>query len=178
MQAVITCNPIWKITVTEVVEPPPPPTDVTIIGITYDIDAGDATFENPVTITLTYDPADLPVGVHAEDLTLAWWDDVAEEWIELPTVVDPATNTITAEITHFSKYAIFASQPEEEPATPTPTSPTPVEKPPVEKPSIEVLPTPTAEPVNWALIWGIVGGIIVIGVIIWLVVFRRRARQA
>jgi len=49
------------------------------------------------------------------------------------------------------------------PPTPTPTpSPTPV-------------PTPTPTPgVNWPLIWGIIGGVVVVGVIIFLVVKRPR----
>ncbi len=36
---------------------------------------------------------------------------------------------------------------------------------------------PPAKPVNWALIWGIVGGVIVLGLILWLGVFRPRARR-
>jgi len=51
----------------------------------------------------------------------------------------------------------------EKPAPPPPPPPAPK-------------PTPPPAPaVNWPLIWGIVGGVVVVGVIIFLVARRRRA---
>ena len=45
-------------------------------------------------------------------------------------------------------------------------------------PPVEPVVPPPAKPINWPLILGIVGGVIVLGLILWLVVFRRRVRQA
>ncbi len=102
-------KPITQISVTPMAEPPAaPPTGAHIIGLVYDIDTGDATFDEPVTLTFTYDPTEIPEGVSEEDLVIALWDEDAGEWVELTCVVDPETNTISAEVTHLSKYAIFS----------------------------------------------------------------------
>jgi len=196
-------EPVTRITITEDKEAPPPPADATVIGITYDINAWDennkeVTFDNPVPITLTYDPDNIPAGVNEEDLKLAWYDEDAGKWVELTSIVDPEANTITAEIIHFSKYAIIAPKVEEEPTAP-PTPPTveptePVEPPtpPTVEPTEPVEPTtpPTVEPTEpvepttpveepspvnvW--LWVIVGlaVVVVIGVI-WLIIRRRTA---
>ncbi|MFC2004099.1 hypothetical protein ACFLUK_00955 [Chloroflexota bacterium] len=111
-------KPISLVTITPMEEEPPaPPEGAHIIGLVYDIDVGKATFDELVTLTLTYDPALIPKGVSEEDLVLALWDEDTGEWVELPSIVNPETNTISAEVTHLSKYAVFATTitpPEEE----------------------------------------------------------------
>ncbi len=104
-----TGEPVTEITITGLESPPTPVEGAHIIGLAYDIEAGDATFDEPITITFTYDPTDIPEGVSEEDLILARYDEDAGVWVELITTVDPETNTVSAQITHLSKYAILVT---------------------------------------------------------------------
>jgi hypothetical protein len=100
---------LTRISITPMEEPPAPPEDASIIGLTYDIGPDGATFDPPITLTFTYDPDEIPEGVDEEDLVIALWDEAAGEWVELEDcVVDPVTHTITAPVSHFSKYAVIA----------------------------------------------------------------------
>ena len=84
---------------------------------------------------MTYDPAALPEGVAAEDLVLAYYDEVSGEWVELTDiVVDTVNNTVSGTTSHFTQFAILA----EVEVTPTPA--------PTETPTPTVAPTPTIEP--------------------------------
>ncbi|MFC1906218.1 helix-turn-helix domain-containing protein, partial [Chloroflexota bacterium] len=95
-----TGTPIREISILEMVEAdvPPSPEGGHIIGLTYDFGPDGATFDEPITLTFTYDPDNLPEGVSEEDLVVAVWDGdaVPPQWVELPSVVDPVTYTITA----------------------------------------------------------------------------------
>jgi len=129
-----------EITILEMDEPPPPPEDAHVIGLAYDFGPDGATFEPAITLTWSYDPADLPEGMAEEDLVLAYYVD--GEWVELDgCVVDPVTNTITASVEHFTTFAIIARAP----APPPPIAP-PEEAPPAEVPPPEEPPTPEAPP--------------------------------
>ncbi len=188
---------ITQISVTPMAAPPAaPPAGATIIGLVYDSNVGDATFDQPVTITFTYDPALIPEGISEEDLVLALWDEDASEWVELPSVVDPETNTISAEVTHMSKYAVIGRAvtppeeeevvvPEEEVVVPEEEVVVPEEEEIVPEeeeivPEEEEVVVPEEEevpaPVAW-WVWLIVGVVVVavIGVIVWLVIRRRTA---
>jgi len=102
-------EPISIITVNEVADPPSAPADANVIGVVFDIDADGATFDEPITITFTYDPDDIPAGLSAEDLVISYWDPVDARWVDLPTVVGP-DNTIIAEVDHLSIFAILARE--------------------------------------------------------------------
>ena len=119
---------------------PTPPTDGHIIGLTYDFGPDGATFDAPVTVTLSYDPDALPAGVNEADLIIGRWDADASVWIELTSVVDTENNTVTATISHFTLYAIIVPTPVEE----AEVAPTPVEEE-EEVEEAEVAPTPVEE---------------------------------
>jgi len=104
-------TPLEAIEVVPVDEPPEPPADTNVIGLAYDFGPDGATFDPPITITLVYDPALLPEGVAEEDLVIAYFDVGTGTWRELECVVDPATNTITAQVIHFTVFAILAEIP-------------------------------------------------------------------
>jgi len=87
--------------------PPPPPENSNIIGLTYDFEPDGATFDPPITLTFTYDPETLPEGVEEEDLVLAFYDEDTGSWIELECVVDTDNHTITALVSHFTNFAII-----------------------------------------------------------------------
>ena len=100
-------NPLSQLAIT-VDETPPSPQDTAIIGLAYDFQPSGATFNPPMTLTSSYDPTDMPTGVAEEDLVLAYYDEETGAWVTLPCVVDPETNTITAEISHFTSFAVIA----------------------------------------------------------------------
>lgn len=84
---------------------PPPPERANIIGLAYNFGPAGATFSPAITLEYTYDPAEIPEGVAEEDLVLAYYDEAAGEWVELPSTVDPLTNTITASVSHFTTFS-------------------------------------------------------------------------
>ena len=102
-------EPLSEISIIEMEEPPAPPEDSSIIGLTYDIGPDGATFDQPITITLSYDPDEIPEGVNEEDLVIAMWDEDAGEWVILEgCTVDPVTHTVTAPVSHFTVFSIIA----------------------------------------------------------------------
>lgn len=189
-----------NIKITDNPNPPAPPSDTSIIGLTYNFEPSGATFDPPITLTFTYDPGQLPEGVNEGDLVVAFYDEATGEWINLVCVVDTETNTITALVSHFTAFAILVKVPVVEEVIPIPApepKPEPVITPPAPEP--EPLPEPIPEPdvvapepgkpfvtvplpavepdkaTNWGVIIGwIVGVFILICVII---VFTVRARN-
>ena len=109
----------------EMEEPPASPEDASVIGLVYDFGPDDATFDPPVTLTISYDPAEMPEGFSEENLAIAYWDADAGEWVVLEDCsVDPATHTISAPVSHFTPFTVLAVaeevvEEEEEVAPPT-----------------------------------------------------------
>ncbi|MFH1927233.1 MAG: hypothetical protein ABIK79_03525 [Chloroflexota bacterium] len=64
--------------------------------------SGEATFSSPVTITIPYDEKDLPGGVSEDDLEMAYYDELAEEWVPVGGSVDVQKNTISLSTSHLS----------------------------------------------------------------------------
>jgi len=85
---------------------PPPPPGYVLVGPAYDCLPDGATFSPAITIILTYDPADIPGEVSEKDLVLAYWD--GDKWVTLSTTVNTVANTATAQLTHFTPFAILA----------------------------------------------------------------------
>jgi len=175
--------------------PPDPPEDAHIIGLAYDFGPDGASFDPPITFTWHYDPDALPEGVAEEDLVIAYYDENAGKWVELDCVVDTKNNVITASVAHFTIFAtigkVRAIVPPPPtitipPAPPPPPAPTPAPAPPPTPPPATVpaplppLPAPVppipVPGVNWPLVGGIIAAVIVlIGLLIYFLVFRRRA---
>jgi len=93
----------------------------------------------------------------ASSLVVKWYDEEAGEWETVPTVVDPATRTLTASVEHFTVFGLFvepgAVTPVVTPTTPIVTPTTPTTTTPV---------TPPAEEFPWTYV--------VIAVVIILVI--------
>lgn len=100
-------EPLSSLTVDVDPSPPDPPEDANIIGLAYDFGPEGATFDPPITFTWSYDPDALPEDVAEEDLVIAYYDEDAGEWLELPCVVDTENNTVTASVSHFTTFAII-----------------------------------------------------------------------
>ncbi|MBA7666249.1 hypothetical protein ES703_74328 [subsurface metagenome] len=102
-------EPLSEISIIPMEEPPAPPEDSNIISLTYDLGPDKATFDPPITITLTYDPDEIPEGVNEEDLVIAMWDEDAGEWVILEgCIVDTIAHTVTAPLSHFTTFTIIA----------------------------------------------------------------------
>lgn len=190
--------PIWTITIKRVAQPPSLPANAQHVGDTYDAGPDGATFDPPISLTLSYDPADLPEGFDETNLLIAVWDTTTTppQWVMLGGTVDAENNTITVLISHFSQYTIIASTEAttpvvEEPVTEKPTVEKPVveepvveepvveepvvEEPMVEEPVVEEQPVVEPEPagLQW-WIWLLFGlGAVVIVAVITLVIRRR-----
>ncbi len=92
--------------------PPSPSGGRTLAGQYFDAGPDGMTFDQPLTITLTYNPEDIPDGVSESELFIALWDNTAQDWIPLPDcVIDTQTKTISTLISHFSRYTVLAPEP-------------------------------------------------------------------
>jgi len=97
-----------RLTVDKMEDPPTPPEDSNVIGLTYDLGPDGATFDPPITLTFTYNPALMPADVVEENLVIAVWNEGTGEWVNLVSTVDPVTNTITARVSHFTAFTVVA----------------------------------------------------------------------
>jgi len=103
-------DPLAELNVVEVDELPAISQDfpADVIGLAYDIGPDGATFDPPASLTLEYDELLVPEGVAEENLTIAMWDDAADEWVNLDGTVDVDDNTITVAISHLTEFAVLA----------------------------------------------------------------------
>lgn len=100
---------LTRISVLKEEQPVAPPSDSQVIGLVYDLGPDGATFEPPITVTFKYDDRLMPEGFGEEKLVLALWSE-STGWVELESTVDPAANTISASIGHFSVITVIAHQ--------------------------------------------------------------------
>jgi len=150
--------PLRRITMEVMDEPPPPPEDADVIGLPYDFGPDGATFDPPIALTWSYDPDAVPEGL---DLVIAYWN--GNEWVDLENcVVDTKNNTITADVSHFTAFAIIARTPEVIIAPPVeepeefeeivpPEVVVPEEVTPPEEVAPPVLPEPTGRDLRWLI---------------------------
>ena len=184
-------KPLSGLSMTEVTTLLPPPEGANIIGLPFDLEPDGATFDPPMTLTWTYDPADLPDGVAPEDLVLAYFDEETQSWVELECKVDTEAMTVTATVSHFTEFALLspkpAAPPVPTPPAPEPTKPTPAPEPPkvVPIPAAPVapvvpppVPTPPAPPTPaqpWAFTWlAIAAGLVVLIIIVVAIRVRHK----
>jgi len=77
-------------------------------------------FDQPITLTTTYDPDDIPPRASEGNLVIALWDEAAGDWVELAgCTVDTVNNTISAPVDHFRRYTTIVHVPPPPPALPT-----------------------------------------------------------
>jgi len=109
---------IRQITVIQLAATPEPPAGSRVIEA-YAFGPDNTAFSPAATVTLKYDPAGLPADVQESNLYLALLEN--SNWTEVPCTVDPVAKTVTAQVSHFSTYALLGR------VTATPAAPaTPV----------------------------------------------------
>jgi len=84
--------------------PAPPPADAVVIGSVYDFEPAGATFSPSMIITFNYR---IPEDVDEESLFVAYYDMDTGKWVELDSVIDTESNTITAEVSHITTFAVL-----------------------------------------------------------------------
>ena len=140
-------EPLTSLELTINETPLPPPPEANIVGLTYDLGPDEASFDQAITITCSYDPYEIPLEVAEEELVIAYYDEDVGEWLVLPSVVDMVNNTVTTLVDHLSTFTIVAPVPIPAPAAFTPSSLSifPLEANIGETVSISVLVTNTGE---------------------------------
>ncbi len=93
------------------------------IGCAFDYQPDGATFSPPTTITLKYGSGLVRAGFDESKLVIAYYDIATGKWEVYPSTVDTVKHTITAQISYFTQFAVYATALA---ATPAPTvAPTP-----------------------------------------------------
>ena len=85
---------------------PQPPRSRLILS--YDFGPNGSTFQPPITLTMTYDPALIPAGQRIRGI--AYFDTVTNQWINLQGVIDPVNHTITVTVSHFTRFAVVTEE--------------------------------------------------------------------
>lgn len=132
------------------------------VAHSYELLPDGATFDPAARLTLRYDSRSLPYGVQEDSLKIGFFNSSGDTWKPLVSEVDLADNSISAEITHLTRFAVLAEIETDQVTEPTPTpmpyptpGPTPVEPTPTPVPS--PMPTPAPPPVHFSLIVAVDG---------------------
>jgi len=153
----------------------PSGTTVSFAGMTYNLQPDGATFSPAISISFS-----VPQGVLAQDYTVRSYDRASGTWQDLPTSYNAQTGTVTAEISHFCLFAVFAKNL----TAPSPAA-APVQVPvQVTLTAIPVPPPPTAmSTFTGMILWVVnlmirnpmvIAGIIILAVGIVFFVWKRR----
>jgi hypothetical protein len=167
-----------QITVIQLATSPTPPANSKVIEA-YAFGPDNTTFNPAASVTLKYDPAGLPADVQESSLYIALLDN--SNWTEVPSKVDTQAKTLTAQVSHFSTYALLGRVTAtpvvpEAPVTPTipvtPTAPAAPTKTPATPPAAAggEAPSGMAIPI---LVVIIVGGLLVIVLVVTLIMRKR-----
>lgn len=106
-------NPLGEVTCAEVAPaeiPPAPPG--TTVAIALACGPAGATFDPPAVLTYTLSAEEWAGIDEGAIFSVMWYNPEAGGWQEIATTVDPVTRTITAEVSHFSLYALTWTVPE------------------------------------------------------------------
>lgn len=70
---------------------------------------GDTEFNQDITLTFSYSD-DQVSGLDEGSLAVHWYNTETGSWEQLPSTVDPATNTVTATTNHLTTFAVMAAE--------------------------------------------------------------------
>lgn len=97
-----------KLIVTVQEEAPEIPEGYFLLSNTYDLSPDGATFDPYLRLTLAYEEEDIPEEIREENLYIAYY---SHEWLPLDSIVDAEENKVSADVTHFTIFAIMAKAP-------------------------------------------------------------------
>ncbi|KAF5061702.1 MULTISPECIES: hypothetical protein [unclassified Methanoculleus] len=106
-------NPLGEVTCSKVAaaEVPAAPPGTTV-AVALDCGPAGATFDPPAVLTYTLSAEEWAGIGDGATLSVMWYNPASKAWQEIAATVDPATRTITAEVGHFSIYALAWTVPE------------------------------------------------------------------
>jgi len=87
--------------------PPQPPEGRYFVGTVHNMAPDGAVFAPPLALSVAYNEADMPQGMVENELYLAYCDDKGQ-WVDLTSEVDSEANRVTADVNHFTLFAIMA----------------------------------------------------------------------
>ncbi len=157
--------PLTSVTISLPASIPEIPEGFSLLGYAYDLEPKDASFNPPIDLTVEYDPAKIPEGFTEADLVIKWYDEASQQWTSLPSTVDTVNHRVTAKVSHFTVFVLFAGKVVLT-HTPAPTAT------PVVTPTLTPSPSPTAAPIaaippwSWMLV---IIAIVVVIVVVYLV---------
>lgn len=94
-------------TVDRIPDPPPPPlADKDVLAVALELGPSGATFDPPLLFTVDYGKLNLPANADVSKIGMYLWTGTA--WERVDAKVDPATQTVSALLYHFSAYAVIA----------------------------------------------------------------------
>lgn len=112
-----------EVKIVKVASPPAAPEDAKAISDVYEFTIGGKTtynFAEKVTLTFKFNTSDLKTD---EEAAVFYYDDTAEEWVNIGG--DVSGSYISAEIDHFTKFAVFAVEKAKKPVQPVVQQPVP-----------------------------------------------------
>ena len=99
-------TPVDNISIQAGVNLPAAPTGENIVS-SVDLGPNGTTFSSPVTIVFGYDVTQVPHNINANNLALEYFNTQTNKWVPTDYTVDIQNHQITANISHFSLYAIM-----------------------------------------------------------------------
>lgn len=94
---------------------PGAPGGLSLLGNSYEFECFDAsgnpitTFDQPVTIVISYDPAKLN-GMSEDSLVIYYYDTTDSTWkAVVPSVVDKVKHTVTITVSHFTQFGVLGA---------------------------------------------------------------------
>ncbi len=149
-------NPLGEVTIARATAGLPPVPPGATIGFALDCGPAGATFDPPATLTYTLSEEEWGRIGNSATLRVMWYNPGTGAWQEVPATVDPATRTVTAEVSHFSLFALTwaAASPAEATTGPAGTAPGDVPSGPEQ---------PTGGETPWALI---AAGVLVVAAVL------------
>jgi hypothetical protein len=97
-------SPLAILTAQAGVSPPSAPSGQALI-MAYNFGPAGATFNPSITVSMSYNPANLPADVVEANLYIAYYD--GTDWVILESTVDPSTKTVSARVSHFSTFSLL-----------------------------------------------------------------------
>jgi hypothetical protein len=150
----------------------PPGGALSFAGMAYDLQPDGATFSPSIPVSFT-----VPQAQWGKEFTLQEYDRASGTWQALPSKYDPQTGTITADVSHFCCFGLFAK-------SVTPSSTPAAVNEPVKAPTKAPVPPPTAmSTFSGMVLWitqnplVIAGIIILVGVVVFYEQKKRRLNK-
>ena len=67
-------------------------------------------FDEPVALVVNWEGALAELEPDPTTLNMAWYDEVAEQWVIIPSVIDLQAKTLTSYLEHFSDYGVIEAK--------------------------------------------------------------------